>query len=152
MAQSSFSVATRDVVTPDLILGPDDEELGDATGLNPCPSCDSYQADAPEGVHDFASARKHPGSKAGDARWNFPHCFKCGYRPGTNTAISQKVMSREFAAFQAWREGQIQNSLSNQPGFTPPADDSEAQDLRDQLTRAKANEAELRARLEGGAS
>lgn len=103
-----MSMAFRDVAVPDLILGPDEQALSDPTGLNPCPSCDSYQADAPEGIHDHHTARKFPGVKPGDPKWNYPHCFKCGYRPGTNFATSRAQLAREFAEFQNWREQQYE--------------------------------------------
>jgi hypothetical protein len=148
---NSQNLAFMDVAVPSHVYGPDEELLNDPTGLNPCPHCDSYQADAPEGIHDVHSARKYPGAKSGDPKWNFSHCFKCGFRPGTNVAVSQRVMTRQFEAFQSWLADQQQKAFEGQSSMHPPANEAEVNALKDQLAQGQAREAELRSRLEGGA-
>ena len=96
-----MSVTFRDVAVPDAIFGPDGAvESENPDGLSPCPFCNARPEEAPEGVHSIHSALKN-GSEAGKAVWNHPHCWRCGFRPGTNVAASEAVMRRQFSAFKA---------------------------------------------------
>jgi len=120
MATSTFNPnlpgrTGKDIAYPDLVLSPGDEVVNNPGGLDPCPACDSRPHEAPEGVHDFHSAAKHPGANAGDPKWNFPHCWKCGFRPGTNVAVSQARLASEFAAFARWRDEQIERVFNENP-------------------------------------
>lgn len=137
-----------DIAHPDLILPgtPEDDEVNGP--LDPCPSCGSRPHEAPEGVHDVHSVKHHPGAAVDDAKWNFEHCWRCGFRPGHNVAISAGEMRRQFAAFKQWLESQLPSQSDR--GIAPPADNSEAEQLRAALAAAQEREAALRQQLQGG--
>jgi len=63
----SSDLATRDVITPDEVIGPagDTEEAWD----EPCPMCGSHWSAGPE-----------------RDRWGRQHCWRCGYAAGQNAA------------------------------------------------------------------
>jgi hypothetical protein len=131
------------VAYPDAIFTPSGRvDVENDNGLDPCPFCNSVPEDAPESVHSIHSARKN-GSEAGKAVWNHPHCWKCGYRPGTNMATSEAQLRREFAAWKEWQNRQSEET--QRPALTQ----AQADDLKAQLEAANQREAELRSRLEG---
>lgn len=112
----------ENIARPDLILGPGESYSGNP--LDPCPSCGSVPHDAPEGIHDAVSLRKYPhiageaedGTKAeakvsGSPKWDFLHCWKCGFRPGTNVAISQGALRGQFEAFKKFMADEYEKLL-----------------------------------------
>lgn len=111
------------LIRPDLVLTSGGGlPIGDA--LNPCPSCGSFQSEAPEGVH-----------ADGTPRWVFQHCFKCGFRPGTNIAVDQAQMARAFAAFQKYM---VDQGLAVHPTLNPPQNEEQVAVLQAQLAEANA--------------
>jgi hypothetical protein len=126
-----------EVVTPDLILSPDADYVP-ASPLDPCEFCGTRPHDAPEGIHSTHSAHKN-GAKAGDAVWNHPHCWRCGYRPGSNVAVSEVQFRRMYDRL-------LNEVRNNQPSLNPPST-AEAESLKLQLEEAKKESAELRAQL-----
>lgn len=84
-------MANQELVMPDAVFAPN----GDMTTqgpLDPCPTCGSRPQESPEGVN----SKDEP-------NWTFPHCWKCGYRPGTNVAFNLGEMQRQFNAFKEWQ-------------------------------------------------
>lgn len=119
----------------------------DSTGpLDPCPSCNSRPHDAPEGIHDVHSIRSHPGAQVGDPKWYFGHCWKCGFRPGTNQAVSDVAMRRAFETFKSQYLTHLNEVAASDPRQAlspPPADPDvlrELNDLRAQLAEIQAKE------------
>ena len=115
-----------DLVRPDAIYNREGEEFN---ALDPCPACDSRPHDAPEGVRSD-----------GKPHWSFEHCWKCGYRPGTNVAVSQSQMRKQWEDFQAFLQEKTQQDFSH-PTLQAPAD-SQVEELRAQLAAAQAQLAE----------
>lgn len=145
-------VTIPEIVYPDMVFSP----TGDATKahpLDPCPGCGSFRADAPEGVHSVHSAKKNH-AEVGDPVWNHPHCWKCGYRPGTNVAVSEGVMANMFSQFKAQYESHVQKLIADQmknqqpSGLAPPNNDAEIEELKAKLKAAQESEAAVRAQLE----
>jgi hypothetical protein len=124
-------------VKPDIVIAPN----GDSTkttvsawmALDPCPFCDSSPHDSPEGIHDIYSSRKLDGVEPGDPKWDFPHCWKCGYRPGINQATGAKEMQRQFAAFQDWLNGEQGKIMAGQPSLDPSAQSGSVQAQLDEM-------------------
>lgn len=81
-----------EVITPDQIFAPgqDPHEKPVWERLNPCPVCGSVPHDAPEGVNH-----------AGEPHWVFPHCFKCGYRPGDAVTFDIDQLRAQFDNLRA---------------------------------------------------
>ena len=130
-----------DLAVPDLVLSPSGEEVDtDNNPLDPCPSCGQRPHDAPEGVHDAHSAHKW-GSKIGEPRWNYEHCWKCGFRPGVNQAVSLSELRKQFEAFKAFQHA---NSRETQTGALSA---DEANELKAALAESRKQEAALRAAL-----
>src|SRR6185312_6471077 len=107
-------MSNMEVVTPDAISTSGGRTLDSHepwTLLNPCPNCGARPHDAPESTH-----------ADGTPRWNFPHCWKCGHRPGTNMAFDVDAMKREFEEFRAYREAQTRQALAQgvQQGISFP--------------------------------
>lgn len=124
------------VAYPDAVFTPTGEVVTDDP-LDPCPFCNSSPHDAPEGVHSIHSARKN-GSEPGKPVWNHPHCWKCGYRPGVNQAVSEAQLRRQFAAYKAWIDEQsVETRVA---GALSPA---EADDLKTRLAAAETKLASL---------
>lgn len=128
--------AQREVYQPDAVYSPG--QTTDAApsdnhweALNPCPACGNVQHDAPEGIN-----------VQGDPHWNFPHCFKCGFRPGTNTATDQAAMQRQFQQFREWMQNQTQQDREH-PTLQPP-DPNEVETLRSQMASMQADLARYR--------
>jgi len=111
-------------VRPDAILTGTGPEVKPSDALNPCPFCGHFQHQAPEGVDN-----------TGAPQWQNEHCFKCGFRPGTNVAVDQARMQQAFQAFQKYV---ADNNLFNHPSLQPPADQTEADALRAQLAEVQA--------------
>lgn len=128
---SMIPSTTPEHVIPDAIFQ-DGEKIVDH--LNPCPACGAMQEDAPEGIHDHQSAKHSPGAVVGEPRWNFEHCFKCGYRPGLNNVLSVQELNRQFTQFKAWLLAQNDN---NHPSLNPAAQNADYQaqisDLKAQI-------------------
>lgn len=122
--------AGKEFVKPDLILP---GQLTQENPLDPCPACDSRPHDAPEGIHDVHSVRKHPGAEVGDPKWNFPHCWKCGYRPGVNNAVSQSELQRQFAMFKEWLKTEQDKVMNGQPSTDVQAQNEEYKKELEQL-------------------
>jgi hypothetical protein len=119
-------------VKPDIVIAPNGESTSTTTvatwmALDPCPFCDSSPHDSPEGIHDIYSSRKLDGVEPGDPKWNFEHCWKCGYRPGINQATGAKEMQRQFAAFQDWLNAEQGKIMAGQPSLDPSAQSSTVQ-------------------------
>lgn len=97
-------------------------DTGSSDPLDPCPFCGHRPHEAPEGVHDVHTVRHHPGANVGDPKWNFAHCWKCGYRPGTNVAVSDAAMRRAFDQFKQMYSEHLQGLASADPrqALTPP--------------------------------
>jgi hypothetical protein len=114
------------LVRPDLVLtgGESFEPDQPWQALDPCPYCGSHQHDAPEGVNPD-----------GTPRWNFPHCFKCGFRPGVNVAVDQAQMARAFAAFQKYM---VDQGMAVHPTLNPPQTEVQTAELQAQLNAANA--------------
>lgn len=114
--------------------------------LDPCPYCGARPHEAPEGVHDVHSAKKHPGASVGDPKWNFDHCWKCGYRPGTNVAVSDAAMRRAFEQFKQMYDEHLQglNVADPRQVLSPPP--TNPQDAA-ALNEARAEIAELQRQL-----
>lgn len=145
-------MSLQEIVRPDAIFGPGEDIDDEVTGpLDPCPACSARPHESPEGIHDVHSVRKHPGAVVGDPKWNFDHCWKCGFRPGTNVAVSNAELRRQFLAFKRMMDEEMAKNAEAK-GIAPPANDEELNTLKAQLEEARANEAALRAKLEGGAS
>ena len=146
-------MSLQERVTPDAIFGPgsdlDDEEVGGP--LDPCPSCSARPHESPEGIHDVHSVKKYPGTSPGDPKWNFDHCWKCGFRPGTNVAMSNAELRRQFLAFKRMMDDELAKQ-ADAKGIAPPANDEEMNNLKAELEAARQRESELRSRLEGGAN
>jgi hypothetical protein len=134
-------------VKPDAILG----VVDDYDPLDPCPSCGGSPHDAPEGHYgdpggyavpnvwsvDEQSGKRTRDYNHGDAVWQNPHCFKCGFRPGKNEAVDINQMKRQFEAFKAWALKEMQDTLQH-----PTVDASSL--TPDQMAARKAQlEAEL---------
>lgn len=128
-----------DIATPDLVIGPDGGETKEYDPLNPCEYCGAHRHEAPEGIHSVHSAHKN-GAAPGDPVWNHPHCWRCGFRPGSNVAVSETQFRRMYDKLLA-------EVRANQPSLNPPNNSAEADALRVQLEQAKAESAELRSRL-----
>jgi hypothetical protein len=138
-----MSTTPVEVVRPDVIMpGEVRDTEHPFQALDPCPNCDAVPHDSPEGIHDVHSVRRFPGAEVGHPKWNFPHCWKCGFRPGTNTALSNGDLARQFEAFKAWMD-QERAKLANERGIAPPADNSEVDALKLALQQAQAREQAL---------
>jgi hypothetical protein len=99
---------------------------------------------APEGVYLPHHTVVKTGLKAvGDAIWEAEHCWKCGFRPGVNQAVSLDAMKRQFDAYKAWVNDQL-SAESTQKGLGPP-DPSEVQVLKAQIEQMKKDMADLKA-------
>lgn len=111
---------TEGNLKPDAILtggANTDEPENDWEHLDPCPSCDARPHDSPMGVN-----------VKGEPHHVFPHCWKCGYRPGVNSAISSKELRRQFDLFQQM----LKDNAPTGRGIDPPAQD-EVAELRRQM-------------------
>lgn len=142
-----------DVAVPDLVIHPNGEEVSTGNPLDPCPACESRPNDAPEGVHDTHSINKLKSThdlqnlpKPGDAKWSFEHCWKCGFRPGTNVAVSTTAMKLAFDKFKEMYAEDFAR-LAHHQGMAPPESDAEKEDLRQRLAAAEAQNTELRQQL-----
>lgn len=129
---STFNLpAQREAIQPDAVYSPG--QTSDAApsekhweALNPCPLCGAVQHDAPEGIN-----------LQGDPHWNFPHCHKCGFRPGMNTAVDQATMQAQFRQFQEWMQSQTQQDLQH-PTLQPP-DPNEVEALKAQIAEMQSD-------------
>lgn len=121
---------STDLVVPDAILS-GGTNLDVATEpwqmLDPCPVCGYHQHDSPQGVNPD-----------GTPRHNFPHCFKCGFRPGINQAVDAQRMAD---AFEQFKKFVADNNLYQHPTLNPPSTE-EADALRAQLAAANQRLAE----------
>lgn len=113
------------IVVPDAILtgGILDGVTEPWQSLDPCPACGKTQHQAPEGTNPD-----------GTPRWNFPHCYACGFRPGTNSAIDQERMKTAFELFKKYVQD---NDLYQHPSLQPP-NDAEKDALKAQLAQVNA--------------
>ena len=103
-------MSMTEYVVPDLVQTKTESAPYDP--LNPCPNCGNRQHSAPEGV-----------KVDGTPHWDAEHCFKCGYRPGVNQAVSAEEMARQFAAFKAY----IAANTPDHPTLHAPQADEVAQ-------------------------
>jgi hypothetical protein len=134
-----------ELVKPE-VLGPDGETITDDNPLDPCPHCNAVPGDAPEGIHSEHTARKHH-AVVGSAVWNFEHCWRCGYRPGINVAVSNEQMRVAFDRFKAMMAQEYDKLMQEKAkGITPP-DTTEVDALRQQLIEAQDREVALRSQL-----
>lgn len=87
-----------ELVVPDAISTGSGQTVSNAepyTYLDPCPTCNARPHDAPDGCH-----------ADGKPRWNFPHCWRCGHRPGVNNATPLSTLQRDFDEFRKWQSEQ----------------------------------------------
>lgn len=134
-------MSTIESVVPDQVIMGDGSTVSTDPFADGCPMCGSIRHDAPEGVHDVHSVRKHPGNSVGDPRWDHEHCWKCGFRPGVNVAVSQAALHDAYERLKA----QIMEELSktNQRGLNPPESVSEVEALKAQLEKSKQDNLDL---------
>lgn len=99
--------------------------------LDPCPVCDSSPFDAPEGSFVQTVKDESTGERSLEiiARWDFPHCFRCGYRVDDKMPTDQ---SFQFAQFQKWLAEQTKDDMAH-PTMQPPQSAEEAQAMIQQL-------------------
>jgi hypothetical protein len=134
-----------EIVKPDLIISGDGDQV-EPNPLDPCPACNAVPKDAPEGIHSEHTARKH-GAVVGSAVWNFEHCWKCGYRPGINVAVSNDQMRVAFDRFKQMMAQEYDKLMQEEAKGIVPPDDSEKDALKQALAEAQEREAQLRAQL-----
>jgi hypothetical protein len=116
-----------EIVIPEIISpsGPTPDPLA------PCPLCNSYRAHGPE-----------------KTAWIHDHCWKCGFRPGTNQAISTSEMRRQYELFKQMMAEENSRLIATDPRNTlvaPSADPNEIALLKAQLAAMQADMADLRA-------
>lgn len=99
--------------------------------LSPCPSCGAMSHDSPHGTDKF-----------GDPHWIYEHCWKCGFRPGTNVAISQSELTKQFAAFKQWLLDQTGKDAEH-PTLNAPQPDAIAE-MQAQMQEMQAELARYR--------
>ena len=96
----SQGLSLRDKVYPSEIIGAASASPAIVDGvLQECPLCGAFADEAPEGVYGYhrpvpVNVKNPDGTKKyknGDPIWEAQHCFKCGYRPGTNSAVFDEV-------------------------------------------------------------
>jgi hypothetical protein len=134
-------------IKPDLVMNPGQQSNRPVArafeSLDPCPFCDASPHDSPEGIHDVHTVRKYGGTSVGDPKWDYPHCWRCGYRPGINEAMSQKEMQRQFTAFQEWVSSEQGKVFAGQPSLDPGAQSSDMQkqldDMKAELDKMKSS-------------
>lgn len=123
----SQGLSLRDKVYPSEIIGAASASPAIVDGvLQECPLCGAFADEAPEGVYGYhrpvpVNAKNPDGTKKykyGDPIWEAQHCFKCGYRPGTNSAVFDEVKARQ--AFNKWYDEQTADSTNHptQQGFS----------------------------------
>ena len=123
----SQGLSLRDKVYPSEIIGAASASPAIVDGvLQECPLCGAFADEAPEGVYGYhrpvpVNVKNPDGTKKyknGDPIWEAQHCFKCGYRPGTNSAVFDEVKARQ--AFNKWYDEQTTDSTNHptQQGFS----------------------------------
>lgn len=107
--------------------------VDDWKALDPCPLCGARPHDAPEGVNPV-----------GEPHFVFPHCFKCGYRPGrADQPVPTDALRQQFEAFQRFMAQTTADDMQH-PTLQPPASDEEADALRARLAEVEADLARYR--------
>ncbi len=135
---------TGTAVKPDLVIGPNGDvpQRRAFESLSPCPFCDAMADESPEGIHDVHTIRKFRGANVGDPKWDFPHCWRCGYRPGINQAVSAKEMQRQFTAFQDWVASEQGKVFAGQPSIEGASSKQVQQQLDDMKAELDALKAQ----------
>lgn len=119
-------------VVPDEVIAAGTSVGSDGIGnVQECAACGASADQAPEGVYGYhrpvpVNVKNADGSKkykAGDPIWEAQHCFKCGYRPGTNSAVFDEIKARQ--AFEKWYAERTADTASHptQQGFNPAQTD-----------------------------
>lgn len=116
----------------DAVFGPDGREQANDNPLDPCPVCDASPVDSPEGTHDHVSARKH-GVVYDTAKWVYDHCWRCGFRPGTN--VNRKSLAQMRAEFERFMSGYQDEfaKISDARGIAAPNNADEVAELKRQI-------------------
>lgn len=138
-------MTTMEKVAPDQVILGSGSDVPSDPFADGCPMCGSLRHQAPEGVHDVHTVAKHPGLSVGDAKWQAEHCWKCGFRPGVNVAVSQAALHDAYERLKA----QIMDELAktNQRGLEPPQSVSEIEQLKADLEKSKQDNIDLIAQL-----
>jgi hypothetical protein len=131
------SFSTGVAVAPDAVYpagqSPTDEDFEEVAlweALNPCPQCGATPHESPEGTH----------GRTGDPFWEYGHCWKCGYRPASNTPSDDRQMRLQWEAFQKFQKAEAAKDIGK-PGMAPPAPD-QVEALKAEIAAMKADLAE----------
>lgn len=120
-------------IRPDAVIGPDNQVSTDDPAwkaLDPCPVCGYRPHDAPEGTHF-----------SGDPHYVFEHCWKCGYRPALNNAVSRDEMQRQFERFQEF----IRQGVGTHPTLEAPSSPDVIAQMQAQMAEMQQELARYRA-------
>lgn len=136
-----MSLVPSGAIKPDAVFGPDDTEGQQVTELwqmlDPCPYCGAKQHDAPEGTN-----------RNGDPHFNFPHCFKCGFRPTVDSGVGPDQQRKMYEQFQEWLSNQTAQDRQH-PTLQPPQESqiaelqAQIQEMRDALAERNSPNVDL---------
>lgn len=120
MAPNGTTLVPREEVE---VLG-DRQITEDWEMLDPCPHCGSTPHEAPEGVK--ADGKPH---------WTFPHCWRCGFRPGVNQATDMAQLQHQFEEFKRYQKETLTGlQREGAVGLVPPSDPGEVAELKERLS------------------